>query len=130
MVVAVVAVVFAVVAVVFAVIAVVFAVIAVIFAVILGYFRSFFTSDSSDKIVMTFYLKSHLFISSATSQPILRWSHHRSRHSNAPQPPMLIVSYNNTVREKSCNISQRLHNSLSTSLSTSLNKLSPACVFF
>jgi hypothetical protein len=73
---------------------------------------------------MTFYLKSHLFISSATSQPILRWSHHRSRHSNAPQPPMLIVSYNNTVREKSCHISQRLHNSLSTSLSASLNKLS------
>ena len=38
-------------------------------------------------IVMTFYLKSHLFISSATSQPILRRSHHRSRHGDAPAPP-------------------------------------------
>ena len=40
---------------------------------------------------MTFYLKSHLFISSATSHPILRRSHHRSRHGNAPAPPMIIV---------------------------------------
>ena len=40
---------------------------------------------------MTFYLKSHLFISSATSHPILRWSHHRSRYCNAPAPPMIIV---------------------------------------
>ncbi|WP_444297812.1 hypothetical protein, partial [Leyella stercorea] len=56
-----------------------FAVIAVIFAVVLGYFRSFFTSDSSDKIVMTFYLKSHLFISSATLHPIHRRAHHRGR---------------------------------------------------
>ena len=56
-----------------------------------SFFRSFFTSDSLDKIVMTFYLKSHLFISSATSHPILRRSHHRSRHGNAPAPPMIIV---------------------------------------
>ena len=56
-----------------------------------SFFRSFFTSDSSDKIVMTFYLKSHLFISSATSQPILRRSHHHSRHGDAPAPPMIIV---------------------------------------
>ena len=40
---------------------------------------------------MAFYLKSHLFISSATSHPILRRSHHRSRHGNAPAPPMIIV---------------------------------------
>ena len=40
---------------------------------------------------MTFYLKSHLFISSATSHPIFRRSHHRSRHGNAPAPPMIIV---------------------------------------
>lgn len=40
---------------------------------------------------MTFYLKSRLFISSATSHPILRWSHHRSRYSNAPTSPMLII---------------------------------------
>lgn len=103
---------------------------------IFGRFKSFLRSFStifgrSLQVILQikFYLKSHLFISSATSQPILRWSHHRSRHSNAPQPPMLIVSYNNTVREKSCHISQRLHNSLSTSLSASLNKLSPACLF-
>ena len=56
-----------------------------------SFFRSFFTSDSLDKIVMAFYLKSHLFISSATSHPILRRSHHRSRHGNAPAPPMIIV---------------------------------------
>ena len=56
-----------------------------------SFFRSFFTSDSLDKIVMTFYLKSHLFISSATSHPILRRSHHRSRHGDAPAPPMIIV---------------------------------------
>ena len=56
-----------------------------------SFFRSFFTSDSLDKIVMTFYLKSHLLISSATSHPILRWSHHRSRHGDAPAPPMIIV---------------------------------------
>ena len=65
------------------------------FSAILGrfksFFRSFFTSDSLDKIVMAFYLKSHLFISSATSHPILRRSHHRSRHGNAPAPPMIIV---------------------------------------
>ena len=46
-----------------------------------SFFRSFFTSDSLDKIVMTFCLKSHLFISAATSHPILRWSHHLSRQS-------------------------------------------------
>ena len=40
---------------------------------------------------MTFYLKSHLFISSATSHPILRRSHHRIRYCNAPAPPMIIV---------------------------------------
>ncbi len=56
-----------------------------------SFFRSFFTSDSSDKIVMTFYLKSHLLISSATSHPIHRRSHHRSRYCNAPAPPMIIV---------------------------------------
>ena len=56
-----------------------------------SFFRSFFTSDSLDKIVMTFCLKSHLFISSATSHPILRRSHHRSRHGDAPAPPMIIV---------------------------------------
>ena len=65
------------------------------FSAILGrfksFFRSFFTSDSLDKIVMTFYLKSHLFISSATSHPILRRSHHRSRHGDAPAPPMIFV---------------------------------------
>ena len=27
----------------------------------------------------------------STSHPILRRSHHRSRHSNAPSPPMLII---------------------------------------
>lgn len=69
-----------------------------LFSVVLGYFRSFksffrsfFTSDSLDKIVMTFCLKSYLFISSATSHPILRWSHHCSRHGDAPAPPMIIV---------------------------------------
>ena len=56
-----------------------------------SFFRSFFTSDSLDKIVMTFCLKSYLFISSATSHPILRRSHHRSRHGDAPAPPMIIV---------------------------------------
>lgn len=56
-----------------------------------SFFRSFFTSDSSDKIVMTFYLKSHLLISSATSHPILRRSHHRIRYCNAPAPPRIIV---------------------------------------
>ena len=56
-----------------------------------SFFRSFFTSDSLDKIVMTFYLKSHLFISSATSHPILRRSHHCSCYGNAPAPPMIIV---------------------------------------
>lgn len=61
------------------------------FSAIFGRFKSFFTSDSSDKIVMTFYLKNHLFISSATSHPILRRSHHRSRYCNAPAPPMIIV---------------------------------------
>ena len=70
---------------------VILAVVLAVIAVVLGYFRSFFTSDSSDKIVMTFYLKSHLLISSATSHPILRWSHHRSRYCNAPVPPMIIV---------------------------------------
>ena len=40
---------------------------------------------------MTFYLKSHLLISSATSHPIHRRSHHRSRYCNAPAPPMIIV---------------------------------------
>ena len=54
-------------------------------------FGRFFTSDSSDKMSLQFYLKSHLFISSATSHPILRRSHHRSRHCNAPAPPMIIV---------------------------------------
>ena len=66
-------------------------VLSVVFGYFRSFFRSFFTSDSSDKIVMTFYLKSHLFISSATSQPILRWSHHRSRHCDAPASPMIIV---------------------------------------
>lgn len=49
---------------------------------------------------MTFYLKSHLLISSATSHPILRWSHHRSRHGDAPAPPMIIVFILST--DKSC----------------------------
>ena len=40
---------------------------------------------------MTFCLKSHLFISSATSHPILRRSHHCSCYGNAPAPPMIIV---------------------------------------
>ena len=77
---------------------VILAVVLAVIAVVLGYFRSFllslrssFTSDSSDKNVMTFYLKSHLFISSATSHPILRRSHHRSRHGDAPAPPMIII---------------------------------------
>ena len=70
---------------------VILAVVLAVIAVVLGYFRSFFTGDSSDKIVMTFYLKSHLFISSATSHPILRRSHHRSRHGDAPAPPMIFV---------------------------------------
>ena len=70
---------------------VILAVVLAVIAVVLGYFRSFFTGDSSDKIIMTFYLKSHLFISSATSHPILRWSHHRSRHGDAAAPPMIIV---------------------------------------
>ena len=56
-----------------------------------SFFRSFFTSDSLDKIVMTFCLKSHLFISSATSHPILRRSHHCSCYGDAPAPPMIIV---------------------------------------
>ena len=56
-----------------------------------SFFRSFFTSDSLDKIVMTFCLKSYLFISSATSHPILRRSHHCSCYGDAPAPPMIIV---------------------------------------
>ena len=56
-----------------------------------SFFRLFFTSDSLDKIVMTFCLKSHLFISSATSHPILRRSHHCSCYGDTPAPPMIIV---------------------------------------
>ena len=70
---------------------VILAVVLAVIAVVLGYFRSFFTGDSSDKIVMTFYLKSHLFISSATSHPILCRSHHRSWYCNAPSPSMLVI---------------------------------------
>ena len=34
--------------------------------------------------ILTHYLPS-------TSHPILRWSHHRSRHGDAPAPPMIII---------------------------------------
>ena len=34
--------------------------------------------------ILTHYLPS-------TSHPILRWSHHRIRHGDAPAPPMIIV---------------------------------------
>ncbi len=56
--------------------------------VVFGYFRSFlrsfFTSVSSDKIIMIFYGKSRFVVLSSTSQPIFLGSHYRSCYSNSP----------------------------------------------